>query len=45
MISVIEKYKDALPLELKRKHLDGFVTYNGADESLRLYIKELFGEE
>ena len=45
MISVIEKYKDALPLELKRKHLDGFVTYNGADEFLRLYIKELFGEE
>lgn len=45
MISVIEKYKDALPLELKRKHLDGFVTYNGADESLRLYIKELFEEE
>ena len=45
MISVIEKYKDALPLELKRKHLDGFVTYNGADETLRLYIKELFGEE
>ena len=45
MISVIEKYKDVLPLELKRKHLDGFVTYNGADESLRLYIKELFGEE
>jgi len=45
MISVIEKYKDVLPLELKRKHLDGFVTYNGADESLRLYIKELFGEK
>ncbi len=45
MISVIEKYKDALSLELKRKHLDGFVTYNGADESLRLYIKELFEEE
>ena len=45
MISVIEKYKDALPLELKRKHLDGFVTYNGADESLRLYIKELFEEK
>ena len=45
MISVIEKYKDALPLELKRKHLEGFVTYKGADESLRLYLKELFGEE
>ena len=45
MISVIEKYKDALPLELERKHLDGFVAYNGADESLRLYIKELFEEE
>ena len=45
MISVIEKYKDALPLELKRKHLEGFVAYKGADESLRLYIKELFEEE
>ena len=45
MISVIEKYKDALPLELERKHLEGFVTYNGADESLRLYLKKLFGEE
>ena len=45
MISVIEKYKDALHLELKRKHLEGFVTYKGADESLRLYLKELFGEE
>ena len=45
MISVIEKYKDVLPLELKRKHLDGFVAYNGADESLRMYIKELFEEE
>ena len=45
MISVIEKYKDALPLELKRKHLDGFVAYNSADESLRLYLKELFEEE
>ena len=45
MISVIEKYKDVLPLELKRKHLDGFVAYNGADESLRMFIKELFEEE
>lgn len=45
MISVIEKYKDALPLELKRKHLEGFVAYNGADESLRLYLKELFEEK
>ena len=45
MISVIEKYKDALHLELKRKHLEGFVTYKGADESLRLYLKELFEEE
>ena len=45
MISVIEKYKDALSLELERKHLEGFVTYKGADESLRLYIKELFGEK
>ena len=45
MISVIEKYKDVLPLELKRKHLDGFVAYNGADESLRMYIKELFKEK
>lgn len=45
MISVIEKYKDVLPLELKRKHLDGFVAYNGADKSLRMYIKELFKEE
>ena len=45
MISVIEKYKDVLPLELKREYLDGFVTYNAADESLRLYIKELFEEE
>ena len=45
MISVIEKYKDVLPLDLKRDYLNGFVTYNGADESLRLYIKELFEEE
>ena len=45
MISVIEKYKDVLPLELKRKYLEDFITYNGADESLRLYIKELFKEE
>ena len=45
MISLIEKYKDVLPLELKRKHLESFVAYNGADESLRLYIKELFKDE
>lgn len=45
MISVIEKYKDALPLDLKRDNLKSFVAYNGADESLRLYIKELFEEE
>ena len=45
MISVIEKYKDSLPLELKRKHLESFVAYNGADESLRMFIKELFKDE
>ena len=45
MISVIEKYKDVLPLDLKRDYLESFVAYYGADESLRMYIKELFEEE
>ena len=45
MISVIEKYKAALPFELKRDNLYGFLNYNGADETLRLYIKELFEGE
>jgi len=48
MISVIEKYKDALPLELKRDDLKSFVLSKSIDESLqtlRLYIKELFEEE
>ena len=48
MISVIEKYKDVLPLDLKRDDLKSFVLSNSIDESLqtlRLYIKELFEEE
>ena len=48
MISVIEKYKDVLPLDLKRDDLKSFVLSKSIDESLqtlRLYIKELFEEE
>ena len=48
MISVIEKYKDVLPLDLKRDDLKSFVYTKSIDESLqtlRLYIKELFEEE
>ena len=48
MISVIEKYKDVLPLDLKRDDLKSFVYKKSIDESLqslRLYIKELFEEE
>lgn len=48
MISVIEKYKDVLPLDLKRDYLNGFVYSNSIDQSLqslRHYIKELFEEE
>ena len=48
MISVIEKYKDVLPLDLKRDYLNGFVYSNSIDQSLqslRHYIKELFEDE
>ena len=48
MISVIEKYKDVLPLDLKRDDLKSFVYTKSIDESLqslRLYIKELFEEK
>ena len=48
MISVIEKYKYVLPLDLKRDDLKSFVYTHSIDESLqslRLYIKELFEEE
>ena len=48
MISVIEKYKDVLPLDLKRDDLKSFVYTKSIDESLqslRHYIKELFEEE
>ena len=48
MISVIEKYKDVLPLDLKRDDLKSFVYTKSIDESLqslRHYIKELFKDE